>query len=65
MKRIFEIAIQRLLRSGYPNLYVYCQDSRIFLQGTDLTFDFAFFDSECEIRVEESQNFLERGILKE
>jgi hypothetical protein len=43
---------------------VHCGDSLIFLQDTNLMFDFAFFDSECEIRVEEFKICRERGILK-
>lgn len=42
---------------------VHCDDSRNFLRDTPLTFDFAFFDSLWEIRIEEYRICHERRIL--
>lgn len=41
----------------------YAEDSRAFLRRTDLRFDFAWFDSLCEIRADEYDVCRERGIL--
>ncbi|QYM80500.1 class I SAM-dependent methyltransferase [Horticoccus luteus] len=43
---------------------VHCADSKAFLRDTNLTFDFGFFDSLCEIRAEEYRICRERAILK-
>jgi len=60
-----EVATKRVRQEGLSQFAtVHCQDSRTFLENTDLSFDFAFFDSECEIRVEEFKICRERGILK-
>lgn len=42
----------------------YAEDSRAFLRRTDLTFDFGWFDSMCEFRVDEYEVCRDRGILK-
>jgi len=42
---------------------VHCADSREFLRSTDLDFDFAYFDSLCEIRAQEYMICRQRGIL--
>lgn len=64
-KSLYEVAVQRLGQEGLSQFVtVYCQDSRNFLLNTNLSFDFGFFDSECEIRVEEFRICRERGILK-
>jgi hypothetical protein len=41
----------------------YAEDSRTFLRRTDLQFDFGWFDSLCEIRVDEYEICRDRGIL--
>ena len=43
---------------------VHCIDSRGFLQKTELVFDFAFFDSLCEIRADEYRICLDRNIIR-
>ncbi len=63
--RFCDLAANRVRKEGLSQYAtVYCQDSRNFLLNTNLSFDFAFFDSECEIRVEEFRICRERGILK-
>ena len=42
---------------------MHCKDSRDFLRSTELTFDFGFFDSLCEIRADEYEICIDRGIL--
>jgi hypothetical protein len=42
----------------------YAEDSRQFLRRTDLVFDFGWFDSMCEFRVDEYEICRERGILR-
>jgi predicted O-methyltransferase YrrM len=60
-----EVATKRVRKEGLSQFTsLYCQDSRNFLLKTNLSFDFGFFDSECEIRVEEFRICRERGILK-
>jgi len=64
-KSLHEAAVQRVCEEGLSQFTtLYCQDSRNFLLNTNLSFDFAFFDSECEIRIEEFRICRERGILK-
>lgn len=43
---------------------VHCSESRAFLRRTSVLFDFAFFDSACEVRAEECAICMERGILQ-
>jgi hypothetical protein len=43
---------------------VHCSESRAFLRRTDVVFDFAFFDSACQVRAEECAICMERGILR-
>ncbi len=43
---------------------MHCMDSRDFLRTTNLVFDFGFFDSLCELRAEEYEICLDRGILR-
>ncbi|HTT58323.1 MAG TPA: class I SAM-dependent methyltransferase [Opitutaceae bacterium] len=43
---------------------VQCSDSLGFLRQTDHRFQFAFFDSMCEIRAEEYRICRDRGLLK-
>jgi predicted O-methyltransferase YrrM len=62
---LWEVATKRIRNEGLSQFAtVYCEDSRNFLLKTNLSFDFAFFDSECEIRVHEFRICRERGILK-
>jgi predicted O-methyltransferase YrrM len=42
---------------------VHCADSLAFLRDTSLVFDFAFFDSMCEIRADEYTLCVKRNIL--
>jgi len=41
----------------------YAEDSRAFLRRTDVAFDFGWFDSMCEFRVDEYEICRDRGIL--
>jgi predicted O-methyltransferase YrrM len=47
-----------------PFAQVYCADSREFLRKTSLCFEFAFFDSQVEIRAEEFRICREREALR-
>ncbi len=42
---------------------VHCNDSLKFLETTELFFDFAFFDSLCQIRADEYEIVARRGLL--
>ena len=56
----------RLLRrygvAGHARFYA--EDSRAFLRRTTETFDFGWFDSMCEFRVDEYEICRDRGILR-
>jgi hypothetical protein len=55
----------RLRRYGVDRFArFYAEDSQSFLRGTDLTFDFGWFDSMCEFRVDEYEICRHRGILR-
>jgi predicted O-methyltransferase YrrM len=55
----------RVRRYGLADhVEVHCADSLRFLRDTRLVFDFAFFDSLCEIRAEEYRICLGRGIIR-
>jgi hypothetical protein len=57
-------AEQSLKRSGLSDWVQYhCDDSRRFLKGTSIKFEFGFFDSLCEIRAEECEICMTREIL--
>lgn len=43
---------------------IYCKDSLDYLKDIDTVFDFAFFDSMCDIRVDEFSLMMERKIIK-
>ena len=60
-----EAAAQTLQRAGLAG-YVqwHCADSREFIRRFDGCFDFAFFDSLCDIRAEECQIALDQGKLR-
>lgn len=48
--------------AGYAT--VHCMDSLQFLRTTNLTFDFGFFDSACEIRPEEFRLIVKRRLFR-
>jgi predicted O-methyltransferase YrrM len=57
-------ARERLARHGLAAwATVHCMDSREFLKTTSLRFDLAFFDSLCELRADEYEICLRRGLL--
>lgn len=57
---------ERLLRRYGVGEYVrfYAEDSRAFLARTGQAFDFAWFDSMCEFRVDEYEICRDRGLLR-
>jgi hypothetical protein len=56
-----EARLRRHGLDGYARFYA--EDSRDFLRRTDLSFDFGWFDSLCEFRVDEYEICRDRGIL--
>jgi len=57
-----EALLQRYGVARYATFHA--EDSRAFLSRTDLTFDFAWFDSMCELRADEYAICRSRGILR-
>jgi predicted O-methyltransferase YrrM len=59
-------SLERLLKDNDLREYgqVTQSDSLAFLRSTEVTFDFAFFDSMCEIRAQEYSICVEREILQ-
>jgi hypothetical protein len=57
---------RKLLERAGLNAWVeyHCEDSRRFLRQTSACFEFAFFDSLCELRAEECGICMQRGILR-
>jgi predicted O-methyltransferase YrrM len=60
-----DLAIKRLHKAGLDKFATYhCTDSFSFIKSTELVFDFAFYDSLCEIRAAECEMCVRKEILK-
>jgi predicted O-methyltransferase YrrM len=63
--KLCESLREKLEREGLLNFVnIHCGDSRKYLAECDTVFEFSFFDSMCEIRADEFETALRRGILR-